>query len=206
MKQVTAINSMQRIRGTVRRGLSLVEMLAALAISAMLLTATMVALDASFLAYADASEQASTQAATRMISHRLVTLIRTSTAHGPLEADASTTPPVTLTGNTVTSHFIELIDQNENIIRVEYRADDQELWLHTTPAAGGATSEHPLIGGVTNCTFTSLRRYNDDGLLVLERATMDLTVEPDDDATLALENGRKTPVRVIASTMPRRLE
>lgn len=190
----------------IRRGLSLVEMLAALAISALLLTATMVALDASFMAYADASEQASTQAATRMISHRLVMLIRTSTAHGPLEGDASATPPVTIQGNTVTSNFIELIDQNDSIVRIEYRVDEQQLWLLTTPAGGGATQSNPLIGGVTNCTFTSLRRINDEGLLVLERATMDLTVEPDADATLALENGRKTPVRVIASTMPRRLE
>lgn len=189
-----------------RRGLSLVEMLAALAISAMLLTATMVALDASFMAYADAAEQASTQSATRMISHRLVTLLRTSTAHGPLEADAGASPPVTISGNTVTSSYVELIDQNDNIIRVEYRVDEQQLWLSTTPAGGGATTEHPLIGGVTRCVFTSLRRINDEGLLVLERATMDLTVEPDDDATLALERGHKTPVRVVASTMPRRLE
>jgi len=198
--------TMIRMRRYTRRGLSLVEMLAALAISAMLLTATMVALDASFMAYADAAEQASTQAATRMITHRIVTLIRTSTAHGPLEADAGMTPPVTISGHKVTSHFIDVLDQNDNIIRIEHRVDDQQLWMIITPAAGGTAVEHPLIGGVTQCIFTSVRRMNDEGLFVLERTTMNLTVQPDDDATLALENGHAMPVRVIVSTMPRRLE
>ena len=65
------------------RGLSLVEMLISLAITGLLLAATMVALDVSFRAYADAAEQASSQAASRMIVNRLITMIRTSTAHGP---------------------------------------------------------------------------------------------------------------------------
>jgi len=194
-----------RISSAHQRGLSLVEMLLALAISAMLLTATMVALDASFKAYADASEQASSQTATRMITQRLLTLIRTSTAHGPLEADSSTMPPVTISGDTVTTHFIELLDASGQVMRVEYRADVQELWLVMTPITGVAV-EQPLIGGVTACTFQCLRRTNDAGLLVLHRATIDLTVLPGEDATLSLENGNANPIRVIASTMPRRVE
>lgn len=192
-------------RSARQRGLSLIEMLLALAISAMLLTATMVALDASFKAYADASEQASSQTATRMITQRLLTLIRTSTAHGPLEADGTTTPPVTITGDTVSSHYIELLDASGQVMRIEYRAASEELWLVLTPITGVAV-EQPLIGGVTSCTFQCLRRINDDGLLVLHRATIDLTVQPGEDATLTLENGNATPIRVIASTMPRRVE
>jgi len=198
----------RRVAGRRRAaGLSLIELLLALAISAMLLTATMVALDASFMAYADASEQASAQAATRMITHRLVTLIRTSTAHGPLLPDAGTDPPVTLSGNTITSYYIELIDPNENVVRVEYRQDEEELWVITTPPGGGATIEQPLIGGVTACQFFAVRRIDDEtGLWILDRATMDLTVMPGVDATLALENGHPQPIRVIASTAPRKLE
>lgn len=202
-------NSKPAIRNCRRarcRGLSVIELLMALAISAMLLTATMVALDASFKAYADASEQASSQAATRMVTHRLITLIRQSTAHGPLLPDAGTDPPVTLSGNTITTHYIELIDPDENHIRVEYRADEQELWVIRTPEGGGAAIEQPLIGGVSNCQFFAVRRTDDNGVLVLDRATMDLTVQPGADATLALENGVPTPIRVIASTMPRKLE
>ncbi|MCG8511438.1 MAG: hypothetical protein MI741_19665, partial [Rhodospirillales bacterium] len=62
------------------------ELLISLAITAMLLTATMVAIDASFKAYAAAAETASTQTATRMIVNRLLAMVRTSSAHGPLEA------------------------------------------------------------------------------------------------------------------------
>ena len=194
-----------RVRSSRHRGLSLIEMLLALAISAMLLTATMVALDASFKAYADAAEQASSQTATRMITQRLITMIRTSTAHGPLEPDGLSTPPVTLSGETVSSHYLELMDSNGQLTRIEYRADSDELWLITTPASGTAI-EQPLIGGVTACTFQCLRRTNDDGLLVLHRATIDFTVVPGEDATLTLENGAAVPIRVIASTMPRRVE
>ena len=185
------------------RGLSLVEMIIALAISAMLLTATMAALDASFKAYGSAAEQASSQAASRMIAHRLMTMIRTSTAHGPLEAEA-TTPPVTLSGNTITSHYIELLDVQGNLTRVEFDSTTQQLVVTVTPPSGVATSQ-PIIGGVSACQFFLERREANDGTLILSRATMDLTVKPGEDATLSLENGEAEPIRVIVSTMPRRV-
>lgn len=187
------------------RGVSLVELLLALAITAILLVATMVAINASFIAYASAAEQASTQAAARMVVHRLLALVRTSTAHGPLEPNPSTDPPVTLTGDTINSFYIELIDPRGNLVRVEYRADDQQLWLITTPP-GGQAQPQPLLGGVTNAQFFCLRRTDSQNLLVLERATIDLTIQPDVDTTLALEDGQTAPICVIASTMPRKLE
>ena len=54
--------------------------------------------------------------------------------------------------------------------------------------------------------FTLLRRQDDDGLWVLDRGTVDLTVLPTDDTTLSLENGSITPIRLIASTAPRKLQ
>ena len=186
-------------------GLSLVELLIALAITAMLLTATMVAIDASFKSYASAAEQASAQSGLRMVTHRLLKLIRTSTAHGPLLPETGP-PEVTLDGVTLTSPYIELLDAQNNIVRVEWRSADQELWVLSTPATGGTTEEHPLLGGVTNAQFFAVRRQDADGLWVLDRATMDVTVQPGADATLALESGSSAPVRIIASTMPRRLE
>lgn len=194
-------------------GLSLVELLVALAITAMLLTATMVAIDASFQAYAAAAESASTQTATRMVINRLLTLIRTSTAHGPLLDDPSDTPPVVLLadGQTIQSHYITLLNSQGDLIRIEYRdathaTTPNELWLIIDPFGGGAQQSQPILGGVTNAEFFTHRRFDSEGVLVLERGSVDLTVEADDDATLALEGAELPPIRVIASTMPRKLE
>ena len=184
-------------------GLSLVELLIAMAISAMLLTATMVAIDASFYAYAVASEESATQASTRMFTNRLLALIRTSTAHGPLLPSTDGTWPVTISGDRLTSQFIELVDPEGNVIRIEYRDDVDELWYVEDP--DGAANAEPIMGGVTAATFFSDRREDDDGILVLERATIDITVQPGGDSTLALENNVASPIRVIGSTMPRKL-
>lgn len=186
-------------------GLSLVELLVALTISIMLLTATMVAIDASFKAYAASAEQASAQSTTRIATSRLLTLLRNSTAQGPLVPDGSATPPVTLSGDTITSNYIELQDQYGNIVRMEYRSSPQELWVIKTTPAGVKTSQ-PIVGGVTACTFSCVRRQDDNGLWVLSRGTMDLTVMPGADATLGLEAKRAQAIRVIGSTMPRKLQ
>jgi len=187
------------------KGLSLVELLIALTITAMLMTATMVAIDASFYAYANAAEQASSQATTRMITHRINTMVRNSTAHGPLLPDTTVTPNVTIADDILTSPYIELLDTQGNFVRMQYNPTTQELWVTITPADGSATFSEPLLGGVTSCTFTLKRRTDDQGVLVRERATMDVTVQPGQDGSLAIENGNAPPVRMIASTMPRRL-
>lgn len=187
------------------RGLSMVELMVSLAISAALLAATMVAVDVSFKAYADAVEQSSTQASSRMVTNRLLTLIRISTAHGPLEADPLANPPVTLNGNIITSSFIELLAPNNDVIRVEHRPATEELWLITTPP-GGVAQPQPMLGGVTNAQFFSNRRLNNDGIWVLDRGTMDLTIEPDADATLSMESSHNNAIRIIASTKPRKIQ
>ena len=194
-------------------GLSLVEMLISLAITALLLTATMVAIDASFKAYAAAAETASTQTATRMVINRLLTLVRTSTAHGPLVQDLSDTPPVVLLadGNTIESYYIELLTPQGDPIRIEYRdashpTTPNELWMTIDPFDGGAQVVQPIMGGVTDAKFYIHRRVDDDGVLVLERGSIDMTVVADEDNTLAIEGGDLPPIRVVASTMPRKLE
>lgn len=187
-------------------GLSLVEMLISLAITAMLLTATMVAIDASFQAYAAAAESASTQTSTRLVVHRLLHLMRTSTAHGPLLPDLAADPPVTLSGATLTSNYIELLDPDGNLIRLEYDADDKMLYVTITPFGGSVATKEPLLGGVTQCSFQLIRRLDHDGVWILERGSIDFTVEPDADTSLAIEGDAVEPMRVIASTMPRKLE
>ncbi|MEO0477717.1 MAG: prepilin-type N-terminal cleavage/methylation domain-containing protein [Planctomycetota bacterium] len=185
-----------------RLGLSLVEMLISLAITAMLLTATMVAIDASFQAYAAAAESASTQTSTRLVTHRLLSLMRTSTAHGPLLPETN----VTLSGTTLTSYYIELIDPDGNLIRLEYDDVDDMLYVTVTPFGGSVATREPLLGGVTQCDFKLTRRLDDDGVWILDRGSIDFTVEPDADTSLAIEGDAAEPMRVIASTMPRKLE
>ena len=201
-KQMMSIKVAQRRRYIRHQGLSLVELLIALSISAVLLTATMVATDACFRSYASAAESASAQSGTRMVTHRLLAMIRTSTAHGPMKADAGVDPPVVQNGNLLSSNHIELIDSQDRDIYVEYRSDVEQLWVIIDDK-----DEHPLLGGVTSCVFTLKPRVDRDGTLVLERATMMLTVVPDADATLAIERaGGGHAINVIASTMPRRLD
>mgnify|MGYP005841577863 CR=1 FL=1 len=188
------------------RGVSLIELLLALAISAMLLTATMVALDASFHAYAVAAESASTQASTRLLTHRLLTLIRTSTAHGPLQPDATSTPAAVLNGDTIESPYIELIDPNDRFIRIEYRPATRELWAITQAAGASIPTAQPILRDVSSATFYCNRRKDEDGVWVLNRATMDITAEVSGDTTLDIERGNLPPIRIVASTKPRKLD
>ncbi|MEO0515186.1 MAG: prepilin-type N-terminal cleavage/methylation domain-containing protein [Planctomycetota bacterium] len=197
-------NQKSRLRRA--RGLSLIEMLVALAISAALLTATMVAIDASFKSYAIAAESASTQTSTRMVINRVLTMVRTNEAHGPLRvADANPGETVTVDGDIITSSYLELIDGNRDTLTISYDATNNMLMLTREPFSGATPTTQPIIGGVTECTFKLARRLTNDGVLVLERGSIDFTVEADDDASLDIEVGDVPPVRVIASTKPRRL-
>ncbi len=224
-----ATASSSRCRRPQRRGLSIVELLISLAISAMLLTATMVATDACFKAYADATEQFSTHAATRMVTHRLLTLVRTNTAHGPLKATAAhqvtvkdpadstktitaTIAAATISDNTITSPFIEMIDAQGVHLKIAYLTfvdgggkTHKQLWLFRKPGTINETSQ-PLLDSVTDCVFTCVRRKDSKGIWTLLRGTMDLSVQPGEDNTLALENGVAEPVRFFASTKPRKLD
>ena len=202
-----------------RRGLSLVELLIALAIISALLTATGVALDVSFKAYAIATQSASTQASTRLLTNRLLTNIRNAVAHQPLNmtADDITDGAVLVTDTLIESPFIGFVDRNGDTVRLTwYDANTpvsgdgstpgpDELWMRRTPASGGTITEQPVLKGVTACKFSMLRGKDGDGIYVLRRATFDFTVNAGDDSTLQIEAGNVPPVRVVASTKPRRI-
>ncbi|QNN22447.1 hypothetical protein HED60_09225 [Planctomycetales bacterium ZRK34] len=196
-------------------GLSLVELLIALSISVWLLTAVMVALDASFHAYATAAESASTQSSSRLVMQRVMTMIRSSTLHDAYDpGDASVTldqpanPPVQCVG-------IQMIDTQGQLIRLWWAANASygDADLGDMYYKAGANATQPILESVriqrTDANdpylFTLASRSSDGGLL-LSRATMDLTVEPGADATLALESaqGVSSAVRLVASAMPRR--
>jgi hypothetical protein len=182
--------------------LSLIEMMVSLAISAMLLTATAVAIDTSFTAYAIAAESASTQTTTRMVVNRLLSLIRTSTAHDPILEDIPN--GVTLSGNIITSPYLTLTEADGDFITITWDSATQELLLTHDPGTGTIVTQ-PILGGVSDCKFQLARRRDNDGGWVLERGSIDFTVEPDDDASLAIEAANVPSVRVVASTKPRRV-
>lgn len=188
-------------------GLSMVEMLIALVITALLMTATMMATDTSFKAYANATAQVSAQASTRLVTQRLMTLVRSSRAHGPLTPGSSSVGAVTLSGDTLTGPYLEMIDPQEKLVRIEYRSDAQEVWLVMSSLDGSGKTEQPLLTQVTAASFSCTRRKTNDGLWVLARGTMNITVTPTANSSIDLERtAAMEPIRVIASTMPRRLQ
>ncbi len=196
-------------------GLSIVELLLALAISALLLTAITAALNASFHAYATAAESASTQSASRLVMQRLLAMIRGGTLHDAYDPDNAgvtlgwpTDPPVQSVG-------VQLYDLDGQLIRVWWRvntaygdADLGDLHYSLNGSAPQPLLERVRVQRTSSSQpyiFTLASRSSDDGLL-LKRATVDITVEPGADATLALESVRGTAdeVRLVGSTMPRR--
>jgi prepilin-type N-terminal cleavage/methylation domain-containing protein len=72
-----------------RRGVTILELLIALSISALLLLATAVAVDASVRAYKNNQEQSSLIQRSRIAIDRLTTVIRTTKDHQPYSATAA---------------------------------------------------------------------------------------------------------------------
>ena len=174
-------------------------MLIALAITSTLLTATFVALDASFKAYQKTTEVASTHTVSRLTMHRMLTLIRTGRDFGPY--------PTNLTVNSVVeSDYLEFYTSSGQLMRLEYDDVDQALYLVRIAGDGTETSSL-LLEGVTQVDDGG----NDISPFTLEykkgtqlyRATIDLTVIPDDNMSLELEGTNNDVLRLVASAMPR---
>lgn len=152
-------------------GLSLIELLIALAIISALLTATGVALDVSFKAYAVATQSASTQSSTRLLTNRLLTNIRSATAHGPLstvDENGNAIDGVTLDDNTLVSDFIAFVDRRGDAVELKYDAVNNRLRM-TRTLVGEANARPPvnILEGVTACEFRLRTEFDDDGVAVL---------------------------------------
>jgi prepilin-type N-terminal cleavage/methylation domain-containing protein len=178
-------------RKGMRRGFSLVEMLVALAISALLLTAALVALDAMFKRYTEISEASSTHMIARTSMHRMMALIRTGREFSPYPVD-----PTDSAQNPLTSSNIEFLSQGDfggfhEITRIERRTGGtftlqgeqitlrgpNTLWLRVIRRQGTTTLSddfYPLLEGVVDARF--ILEYEPGPRLVL--ATVDLTVLP----------------------------
>jgi prepilin-type N-terminal cleavage/methylation domain-containing protein len=196
-----------------RRGFSLVEVLVALAITATLLTATMTALDTSYKSYKITTEGASTNVITRMVVTRMLAMIRTGAEFGPYPVD-----PLDPAQNPLTTDFIEFVTMDNaataqrQIVRLERReqADPRlgpfELWYVQMDFSNGvlqSTQSRPLLTGVTALRFT----LEYDVGPRLRRATVDMTVRPNDFQDASLRGDLEAPtIRLVSSVAPRRLD
>jgi prepilin-type N-terminal cleavage/methylation domain-containing protein len=195
------------------RGFTLVEMLIALTISATLLTATLSAFDASWRAYKHTTEAASTHVVSRIVTHRVLSLIRTGTEFGPYPEDV-----LDVAQNPLTSSFMEFVSDADRaagldrITRLERRTvagttNEFELWyvlLDASTVPASVIEERPLLSGVREAMF--ILEYDIGPRL--RRATLDLTIVPNDVEDIRTGAvGDETPaIRLVASAVPRQLE
>lgn len=196
-----------------RRAFSLVEVLVALTITGTLLTATLAALDTSYKSYKLTTEGASTNVISRMVMHRVMTMIRTGTEFGPYPVD-----PLDPAQNPVESTFVEFVSLDDEatgerqVLRVERRDPTTpangpfELWYVQVDFRNGAEvgrEERPLLVGVQQVRF--VLEY--DVGPRLKTATVDLTVRPNDFQDASFHTDLETPsIRLVSSVSPRRLE
>jgi len=195
-----------------RCGFSIIEMLVALTITSTLLTAALAALDAGFKSYKHTTDGASTHVVSRITMHRIMTMIRTGTDFAPYPVDPLAQP-------SVESSWIEfngfVVDDNTmRIVRIERRDSTtlrdgvplKELWYIQQDYVDGeltSETERPLITNLTEVKFT----LDFDVGPRLLRATVDMTVRPDDGGGAAIHSSMEAPtVRFVSSVSPRRLE
>jgi len=202
-----------RLRSPSGRGFSLIEMMVALGISAALLTASLAALDTSFKSYQQTSETASTHVVTRIITHRVLTMIRTGQEFAPYPIDVLDAAQNPMFTNNI--EFVSAEDEVANtreitriFVEIDPEATDgtQRLMLTIDEFTDGvltASETQPLIRGVLDATFTLEYDIGPQ----LTRATMDITVEASDVGGASLNANWDTPtLRLVASASPRRLE
>jgi prepilin-type N-terminal cleavage/methylation domain-containing protein len=185
----------------IRRGFNLIELLIALAITAALLTATLVSLNASFMAYQTTTEVASTHSISRMALYRMLTMIRMGKEFGPFPAN-----PL---DSIVSSDFMEFETPDGQIMTLNYVEADEKLNVEVLDPDTGVENTYTLLEGVIR-----QNDINGDPLAPftlqyekgrnLYRATIDLMVRPDDNMDVMIEgdNSNQT-IRLVASAMPR---
>lgn len=199
-----------------RSGFSLIEMLVALAISGLMLTAAMVALDSSFKGYKVTTDSASTHVVSRMVMTRLSSMIRTGTEFAPFPEDVFD-PGVNPVRN---SEWIEFVSQENaaagtrRVIRLESRnatstdpsVGPRQLWYVQMDFVNGQLRnqvERPLITNLERAAFTL--EYEPGPRL--RRATIDLTIHPNDAQAAAFHsNTEANTIRLVSTVIPRRLD
>ncbi|MHC4211040.1 MAG: prepilin-type N-terminal cleavage/methylation domain-containing protein [Planctomycetota bacterium] len=185
-----------------RRGFNLVEMLIAMAITSALLSATMVALDASFMAYQSTTEVASTHTVSRLAMLRMMTLIRTGQEFGPF--------PINPQDSIVESTEIEFLTPSGQLVRIEWfeipdgaHPVGEALYV----VVDGGTPQLLLEGVIP--AFDEFNQQIAPFTMEYElgrklyRATVDITIVPDDNMSVELDGDNQQEIRLVATAMPR---
>jgi prepilin-type N-terminal cleavage/methylation domain-containing protein len=196
-----------------RRGFSVVELLIALTISSLMLSACIVALHGTFRSYTATTDSASTHVVARLVMTRVLSMVRQGKEFGPY-------PPGIVIPTQIESDFIEFVSLDDphtgerQITRLEKLADSANaesfvLQYTRTDYINGiqvAQYSHPLIRNLKDARFTLAYEVGPR----LRRATIDLAIKPDDSTTsqaTKLHTDLPSPVvRLIASTGPRKLD
>lgn len=191
-----------------RRGLGMVELLVALAISAALLTAVAVATHASFQSHAINMETSDVMQRARVALHRMLTDIRNSEAHA-VDPDPNSADNARLKKGENVEHVssIALYDVDKTLYW--YRKAGDQVLVDVEPA-GGPRLTHVLLRGVEAFDVTleplksaDARRFNTDHDQ-LKRATILLTVKSFGQMNEAGDNGASATVTFSSSVVPRR--
>jgi hypothetical protein len=202
----------RRRAAAARRAFSMVELMIAFTISTLMLAACLVALDSTFKSYEHTTESASTHVVSRLVMTRVMAMIRQGEEFGPY-------PMGVLVPTSVESTYMEFVSLNDaatgerQVTRIEKVADPNQSgsfmlsykrwdYLNGTQIA---SFDFPLIKNLKEARFT----LEYDVGPTLRRATVDLTVQPEDvrtNATAIAQDLHVPVLRLIASTSPRRLD
>ena len=209
---MSAIGQVQsRISNRRRRGVGLPELLIALAISAALLVATAVAVNASFQAYGVNQTQSSLAQRARVAMHRVVSSIRTTQDHRPDNDDPIDDFEAGLVCTDTAIRMLTAPDRG-----VIFRQSGTELLMVPFTIVANTMVEgapNVMLRGVRDGDFTitfepmrSARqiRLGRPEYDQLKRASIFLRIRPDAATTLAGEQGDGEPVVLSTSVMPRR--
>jgi hypothetical protein len=185
-----------------RRAVAVIELLIALAIGSMVLVAVAYCVDASFKAYSINQEQSDLMQRSRLAMHRILTAIRTTDAHAPVDPVAKLSFD---NGLVVTDKAIEMIDVNNRHVGFEYDPTNQTLI-----ATDKSGTEYVLLRGVEKFeikfepmkTQQSLRTGGPYDRLL--RATVILTVRTTGNAVDVDETVGAQRVTLSSSAVPRR--
>ena len=182
--------------------MAVIELLIALSIGSMVLVAVAYCVDAAFRAYSINQEQSDLMQKSRLAMHRILTAVRTTDAHAPVDATAKLGFEM---GLVVTDKAIDMIDVYNRHVGFEY--DPANGTLIATDKSG---TEYVLLRGVENFevkfepmkTQQSLRTGGPYDRLL--RATVRLTVRTTGNSVDVDETVAAQRVTLSSSAVPRR--
>jgi hypothetical protein len=190
-----------RTRARRRDGMAVIELLIALAISGMVLVAVAYCVDTAFKAYSINQEQSDLMQRSRLAMHRILTTIRTTSAHQPVDPLATAAFEA---GLDVTDTAIRMIDVNE--VEIMFRFDPVNGMLMAVDKNG---NEYVLVRGVETfeVKFEPMRteKATRSGGVYdrLMRATVKLTVKTSGNAIDIDETVAAQKVTLSSSAVPR---